>query len=70
MASRATNYVYMYTEVIIIMTVHAVATVSYYNKYTCTLSIHQVSSLLSPASEGGAWERGYSSCPHLESNLH
>ena len=37
---------------------------------TCTLSIHQVPSLLSPASEGGAWERGYSSCPHLESNLH
>ena len=59
---RGYNYMYM--------TVHAVATASYYNKYTCTLSIHQVSSLLSPASEGGAWERGYSSCPHLESNLH
>ena len=59
---RGYNYMYM--------TVHAVATAIYYNKYTCTLSIHQVSSLLSPASEGGAWERGYSSCPHLESNLH
>ena len=66
-------HIYMYTEVIIIciyMTVHAVATASHYNIYTCTLSIHQVPSLLSPASEGGAWERGYSSCPHLESNLH